>query len=94
MLLVLRRIKSTCMVSAVMSRSLRAFTTTHDYLTDFKGKEHVEESQFIRRDEKERLQKRRVEIEADIRNILTTTGDTLTHDTVLLVPNPNPILYL
>jgi len=88
MLLVLLR-RSACKASAVVSRFSRAYTGTTDRsLEDFKGREHVEEAQYIRRDEKERLHKRRVEIEAHIRTILTTTGDTLTHDTV---PSPNII---
>ena len=89
MLLVLRRsIRTASAVVSRFSRSSRASYTTDDWslLTDFKGKEHVEEAQYIRRDEKERLHKRLVEIEADIRNILTTTGDSLTQDTV---PSPN-----
>ena len=73
------------MVNAVMLRSPRTFAT--DYLTDFKGKEHVEEERYIRRDEKERLHKRRIELEADIRNILTASGDTLTQDTVMDLAN-------
>lgn len=53
-----------------------------DFSSIIGGKERTEENQYIRHEEKERLRKRRIDIEADIRRIITMNGDKVSEDTI------------
>ena len=67
-------------------RSMTGFSAPCRSFADFSsiigGKERTEENQYIRHEEKERLRKRRIDIEADIRRIITMNGDKVSEDTI------------